>query len=139
MTGSDTASPGPTEVGRHDHHGPADHLRQGYGGPPKRTASRRRGGGSRTLPRRRFFFGARGAEDESEAVVPFSAGVLVDRPFELPHQDLARPRTDPRRRIVDREPIADRVGVRARKAFDDVQASAREDVLTVARRRAAER
>ena len=60
-----------------------------------------------------------------QAVVPLVAGVLVDRPVGLRHRIRHGPRPRPRRRIVDREAIVERVGVDAREALDEVQILAR--------------
>src|SRR6185436_7153143 len=52
---------------------------------------------------------SRRAENVRKAVVPFVAGVLVDRLVRPGHRELRRPRPDPRQRIVDGELVDQRV------------------------------
>src|SRR5688500_14066870 len=64
------------------------------------------------LARRRLLLnGARSTEEVGQPVVALVAGVLVERLIRLHHRNLYRPRFGPRRRIVHREFVQQRVGV----------------------------
>src|SRR4029078_8444114 len=81
-----------------------------------------------------FLFCARAFEEVDEAVVPLVTGVLEDRPVEPAQRYFSRPGFRPRRRVVDREFVADPVCAHASEAFDDMQRVARQDVLSSAPR-----
>src|SRR5215510_12797850 len=68
-----------------------------------------------------FLFGSRTGEDTCHSVIPFVTGVLVKRCRYLFHGNFAGPGFRPRRRIVDRELIEERVFIGACEAFDDTQ------------------
>src|SRR6185503_21364807 len=51
------------------------------------------------------------SEDIRQAVVPFSAGVLKERPLHPSHRYFPAPRSRPRAGIVDGEFVANRVGI----------------------------
>src|SRR5262245_48337243 len=67
----------------------------------------------------------RPAKDVAQRVVAFVARVLVDEAVGRRPRVLRAPRPGPRRRIVDRELVAQRVRASAREALDDVQVFAR--------------
>src|SRR4030095_1437228 len=68
-----------------------------------------------------LLFGSRTREDVRQAVVAFVTRVLEERPNGFRPGHFGRPWPRPRRRIVDRELISDRVLVHAREALDQVQ------------------
>ena len=79
---------------------------------------------SRGLCRRPLLVaGAR--QDIAQAVVPLVAGELVDRAVGSDDRIGDRPRSRPGRRIFDREPVVDGVGVDAREPFDQMEVRAR--------------
>src|SRR5713226_735974 len=60
-----------------------------------------------------------------QAIIPFVAGVLKYRTYRLLPRYFCGPGSDPRRRIFDRELIADRVLVHAREALGQMHVLAR--------------
>src|SRR4030095_1383030 len=80
---------------------------------------------------------SRGTQNEPQAVVALVARVLVNRTFPLPHENLARPASRPRRRVVECELVEDRIGVDACETLEHPQLLAGENVLARSRRRTA--
>src|SRR5262249_39590317 len=68
-----------------------------------------------------FFFPARAAQNVAQAVVAFVTRVFVHRPVASGHRERNRPRPRPGRRILDGEPVLERVGVDAGEALDQMQ------------------
>src|SRR5437867_5936945 len=71
------------------------------------------------------FLLARAAEHATQRVVSLVAGVFVQVFLRGVPRVLAGPRFVPRRRVVNREPIEQRVRAGPREALDDVQVLAR--------------
>src|SRR5262245_50822917 len=61
------------------------------------------------------------SEDIRQAVVPFSAGVLEERPLHPLHRYFRTPRSRPRGGIVDGELVANRVGIGTGEPLGHVQ------------------
>src|SRR5207253_1774753 len=68
-----------------------------------------------------LLFPARAAQDVAQAVVAFVAGEFVDRAAGPDHRIRRGPRPRPRRGILDREAVLDRVRVEARDAFHEME------------------
>src|SRR6478752_4856233 len=67
----------------------------------------------------------RSSEDIRQAVVPFSAGVLVERPLHPSHRYFRTPRSRPRGGIVNGEFVANRVGIDTGEPLGHVQVLSR--------------
>ena len=72
-----------------------------------------------------FLREASAPEDVRHAVVPFVAGILVQRTLGRDHRNFRAPWPGPRVGIVNRKLVEDPVGAHAREAFDDMQGGTR--------------
>ena len=68
-----------------------------------------------------LLLGSRTRETAGQSIVPFMTRVFVERSLRFVHRDFCGPRLGPRRLIVDREFVKERVLVGASETFDDAQ------------------